>query len=358
MAMNKAIKFSFAAAGAFTGMTLSRVFIEPTKIVNSATMVLVYALAAILAGFIFYFFGNKVIEAVLEVMDKLENQLREMTLYELAIGSAGLIIGLVIANLIAIPIIKIDIIGVPLSVFLNVLFGALGILLALGKKNERFFDTIKSNASKADDDLNHCQPKVLDTSVIIDGRIADICGCGFIDGELLVPSFVLEELRHIADSPDAIKRNRGRRGLDVLNRMQKELKLPLRIVEVDMLPEAEVDNELLKLAKRLEGKVLTIDYNLSKVADFQKVPVLNINDLANALKPIALPGEDMTVQVVKDGKEVDQGVGYLDDGTMIVIEGGKKFIGENLDVTVTSILQTAAGRMVFAKPKCKIERAI
>jgi uncharacterized protein YacL len=274
------------------------------------------------------------------------------------LGSAGLIIGLVIANLIAIPINKIDIIGAPVSIVLNMLFGALGILLTFGRKNERIFDSIKSSASKSDADFSCCQPKVLDTSVIIDGRIADICRSGFIDGELIVPSFVLEELRHIADSPEALKRNRGRRGLDVLNMMQKELNLPLRIAEVDISPEAAVDNELLKLTKKLEGKVLTIDYNLSKVADFQKVPVLNINDLANALKPIALPGEDMTVQVVKDGKEVDQGVGYLKDGTMIVIEGGRKFIGENLNVTVTSILQTAAGRMVFAKPKCKIERAV
>jgi len=200
--------------------------------------------------------------------------------------------------------------------------------------------------------------KILDTSVIIDGRIVDICRSGFIEGELIVPSFVLEELRHIADSQDSLKRNRGRRGLDVLNMLQKDLEYPVKVENVEIPSDTEVDSALLKLAQKMGGKVLTIDFNLNKVADFQGVPVLNINELANALKPIALPGEEMTVQVIKDGKENGQGVGYLDDGTMIVIDGGRRHIGESLNVTVTSILQTAAGRMIFAKPKCNIERVM
>lgn len=356
--MNKVIKFSFAAAGALTGITLSRIFIKPTWFLNGAPMIVIYLAAAVIAGLLLYFFGVKITEIVLEEMEKLENYLRDMTLYELAIGSAGLIVGLVVANLIAIPINKIEIIGAPISVVINILFGSLGVLLTFGRRHENIFETIKSRASGAGAESGRCRPKVLDTSVIIDGRIADICRSGFLEGELIVPSFILEELRHIADSPDTLKRNRGRRGLDVLNMMQKELKLPIKVMEVDVSSEAEADKELLKLAAKLGGKILTTDYNLGKVADFQKVPVLNINDLANALKPIALPGEDMVVQVIKDGKEADQGVGYLEDGTMIVIEGGRRFIGENLNVTVTSTLQTAAGRMVFAKPKCKIERVV
>jgi uncharacterized protein YacL len=199
-------------------------------------------------------------------------------------------------------------------------------------------------------------PKVLDTSVIIDGRIFDICQTGFVEGTLIIPNFVLEELRHIADSSDSLKRNRGRRGLDILNRIQKELSIDVQIWEKDFPDLSEVDTKLLKLAQTINGKVITNDYNLNKVAEFQGVPVLNINELANAIKPVVLPGEEMQIQIIKDGKESGQGIAYLDDGTMIVVEGGRKFIGETIDVTVTSVLQTAAGRMIFAKQKEYLEK--
>ena len=193
--------------------------------------------------------------------------------------------------------------------------------------------------------------KVIDTSVIIDGRIFDLCQTGFIEGTLVIPSFVLDELRHISDSSDSLKRNRGRRGLDILNKIQKELEIETQIWEGDFKDIAEVDSKLLKLAQKLGGKVITNDFNLNKVAEFQGVPVLNINELANAIKPVVLPGEEMKIIVIKDGKESTQGIGYLDDGTMIVVEGGKKYIGEEILVIVTSVLQTSAGRMIFAKPK-------
>ena len=167
----------------------------------------------------------------------------------------------------------------------------------------------------------------------------------------MIPSFVLDELRHISDSSDGLKRNRGRRGLDILNKIQKELDIETQIWEGDFKEIAEVDAKLLKLAQTLGGKVITNDFNLNKVAEFQRVPVLNINELANAIKPVVLPGEEMKVIVIKDGKESTQGVAYLDDGTMIVVEGGRKFIGEEIFVVVTSVLQTAAGRMIFAKPR-------
>ena len=192
---------------------------------------------------------------------------------------------------------------------------------------------------------------MLDTSVIIDGRIFDICETGFIEGPLVIPNFVLDELRHISDSSDSLKRTRGRRGLDILNKIQKELSIETKIWEVDFPKIEEVDSKLLKLAQNLHGKVITNDYNLNKVAEVQGVPVLNINELSNAVKPVVIPGEEMVVDVVKDGKESSQGVAYLDDGTMIVVENGKRLIGEQIEVIVTSVLQTAAGRMIFAKPK-------
>lgn len=193
--------------------------------------------------------------------------------------------------------------------------------------------------------------KLLDTSVIIDGRIADISTTGFVEGILVVPQFVLTELQHIADSSDTLKRTRGRRGLDILKRLQDERASKVLITEIDFEDVAEVDLKLVRLAKKMDAQILTNDFNLNKVCELHRVQVLNINDLANAVKPVVIPGEDMQVVVIKDGKEHNQGVAYLDDGTMIVVEGGRSYIGQAITVTVTSVLQTSAGRMIFAKPK-------
>jgi uncharacterized protein YacL len=192
-------------------------------------------------------------------------------------------------------------------------------------------------------------PKVLDTSVIIDGRIADICKLGFIEGSLVIPRFVLAELQNIADSPEPLRRTRGRRGLDILNEIQKQVSINVRISEVDFPDIAEVDSKLVRLAKDIRGKIITNDFNLNKVAQFQGIEVLNINDLANALKPIVLPNEDFIIKIIKEGKEQGQGVGYLDDGTMVVVENGARLIGKEVKVTVTSVLQTSAGQMIFTK---------
>ena len=356
--LNNTIKFSFATVGGITGITLTRTFFTyQMKGVSLELKVIIYIIFSAALALAFYTAGSKLIEIVMDTLNKLESMLQKLTLYELVVSSIGLIAGLIIANLVTIPIKDIDIIGAPISIAANILFSCLGVAIAIGKKNESLFDSMKSKVSGLKSQENRPGPKVLDTSVIIDGRIVDILRCGFIEGELIVPSFVLDELRHIADSQDSIKRNRGRRGLDVLNMIQKELNCPVRIENTDTA-DGEVDRSLLKLAQKLGGTVMTTDFNLSKVADFQGVPVLNINELANALKPIALPGEEMVVQVIKDGKENGQGIGYLEDGTMIVIDGGRRHIGENLNVMVTSILQTAAGRMIFAKPKHTMERVI
>jgi uncharacterized protein YacL len=191
--------------------------------------------------------------------------------------------------------------------------------------------------------------KVLDTSVIIDGRVADVCETGFIDGTLMVPQFVLRELQLVADSSDQLKRNRGRRGLDILQRMQKMGTVQVQIVEEDFPQLREVDMKLIELAKEFEAKIVTNDFNLNKVAQVQGVPVLNINELANALKPVVLPGEAMRVFILKEGKEYNQGVAYLDDGTMVVVDNAKKMISKTIDIAVTSVLQTTAGKMIFGK---------
>ena len=194
-------------------------------------------------------------------------------------------------------------------------------------------------------------PKILDTSVIIDGRIADICETGFLEGPLIVPQFVLKELQHVAGSADALKRNRGRRGLDILQRVQKGFERDVHIVDHDFPNIRDVDAKLVALGKLLQGKVLTNDYNLNKVAELQGVPVLNINQLANTVKPVVLPGELMNVYVLKEGKEHGQGVAYLDDGTMVVIDNARKYLSKHVEVSVTSVLQTTAGRMIFSRLK-------
>jgi uncharacterized protein YacL len=263
--------------------------------------------------------------------------------------SIGLIIGLVVANLICIPILKIDIIGLPFSIVINISFGILGVALPIIKRNDGFMDFIKDTKLSNGKYDSRVIPKILDTSTIIDGRILDICNTGFLDGDIIIPSYVLEELRHIADSTDSLKRARGRRGLDVLNLLQKGGIFKVKIEDFDFPETIEVDERLIKTTQKLKGNLITTDYNLSKVAVLRDIKVLNINDLANAVKPIALPGEEMSVQIIKEGKEIGQGIAFLEDGTMIVVEGGRKYLGDTLPVIVTSVLQTSAGRMIFAK---------
>ncbi|MDR0469075.1 MAG: PIN domain nuclease [Peptococcaceae bacterium] len=290
----------------------------------------------------------------------------------------GLIIGLIIAYLAGPNISGIPIMGRFLPLALSVLLGYLGFSLGMKKWNE-IFNSIRirnlavrdrkkglqpdSGAMSVIADVSAegaliregagmiISPKILDTSVIIDGRISDIYKTGFLSGTIVVPRFVLTELQHIADSSDVLKRNRGRRGLDILNTMRKEMLGDMQVVESDFTDVSEVDAKLVLLARQMDGEILTIDYNLNKVAEFQDIRVLNINDLVNALKQVYLPGEEMVVHVIKEGKEQRQGIGYLDDGTMIVVDTGKKYINQTIHTVVTSVLQTSAGRMIFVKPK-------
>jgi uncharacterized protein YacL len=191
--------------------------------------------------------------------------------------------------------------------------------------------------------------KILDTSVIIDGRIADLCDTGFVEGALVVPQFVLKELQFVADSPDGLKRQRGRRGLDVLDRLQKSSQVEVVISDLDFPETPDVDSKLIECAKSMDGKIVTNDYNLNKVARIQGIKVLNINEVVNSLRPVALPGETMSVFILKEGKEKEQGVAYLDDGTMVVVDNSRRMIGQTVDVTVTSVLQTTVGKMIFGR---------
>jgi uncharacterized protein YacL len=220
--------------------------------------------------------------------------------------------------------------------------------VVIGARRGEWFEPARVIAAFKDASRLH-QYKVLDTSVIIDGRIADICETGFLDGTLVVPQFVLRELQQVADSSDSLKRNRGRRGLDILQRIQKMPHVQVQIVETDFPEVREVDLKLIEVAKRLSGKIVTNDFNLNKVAQLRGVAVLNINELANSLKPVVLPGEVLRVSVLKEGKEAGQGVAYLDDGTMVVVEQGKRAIGRTIEVSVTTVLQTTAGKMIFCR---------
>lgn len=306
---------------------------------------------------------------------------------DLIAACLGLTIGLIISALLAIPLRDLPAIWGQILPFVGaVLFGYLGVMIAVIRKTEiahlfqaafmrRGRDRDEERNERAEKErerskerdrerekekekekepalpIHATNPILLDTSAIIDGRIKDISQTGFINGTLVVPRFVLNELQRIADSADTMRRNRGRRGLEILNDLQKDASVPVEITDADVDGIAEVDGKLVKIARLIHCPIITNDFNLNRVAELQGVKVLNINELANAIKPVLLPGEDIMIKIMQDGKELGQGVGYLDDGTMIVVENGRQFMNTTIEVTVTRVLQTVAGRMVFAHPK-------
>jgi len=277
--------------------------------------------------------------------------IRQIPAQQLLAATIGLLIGLIIAALTSLPLQSLPSpLGSILPFLSMILFGYLGAWVMVMRERD-FFAILGGRFGREGSAKTASEKSVLlDTSVIIDGRIADISRTGFVDGTMMIPRFVLAELQHIADSSDSLRRNRGRRGLEMLNKLQKESIVPIRITDLDVEDVHEVDDKLIRLAKNLHCPVVTNDYNLNRVAELQGVRVLNINELANAVRAIVLPGESMKVRIVQEGKELGQGVGYLDDGTMVVVDNAKKFIGTNIDVTVTRMLQTNQGRMIFAAP--------
>lgn len=310
----------------------------------------------IIFGLLFFKLAPKLGRQGNKVADGIAADLQKVSTNELVMGTFGLIIGLVIAFLLShiyegmLP----NGIEIAINIISYLVLGYIGAIVSTrkGKDIRALFVHKNSGGTKG---KSEATPKILDTSVIIDGRIADIMKTGFIEGPIVIPEFVLVELRHIADSSDSLKRNRGRRGLDILNKIQEEYGIEIYNTDSEKALEEipEVDVKLLKLAQIMNGKVVTNDFNLNKVASIKNVEVLNINELANTLKPVVLPGEDMTLFLVKEGKENNQAVAYLDDGTMIVVEDGRRHIGKTITVQVTSVLQTAAGRMIFARPNMR-----
>ncbi len=287
---------------------------------------------------------------------KIEEKLKEIPL-KIIIGTlVGITIGLFITNLFISRLLLThakDIpITLPIYILLYFVMGYLG--FRIGEKKSHTLDLSKVPLiGKSERTEGN---KILDTSAIIDGRIADLCETGFIEGTFIIPQFVLYEIQHIADLQDPVRKTRGRRGLEILHRLQKQTQVKVKIVDIDFPKLKDVDSKLIALAKSLEGKIVTNDYNLNKVAELQGISVLNMNELATALKPAILPGEMLSIKIVKEGKEHGQGIGYLDDGTMIVVDDAKRLIGKSIDVIVTSLLQTTSGRMIFARIKEQAEK--
>jgi PIN domain protein len=358
---------------AYVGMDNLAPIIDPYLVTHFASFgdmsltvarIAVVVVGTILGIIIGYFVSSFILKQGLVIARRLERVLTHIPNQELIAGTIGLLFGLIIANLIGVAFNQVPIIGPYISIILSAIFGYSGVRLMARKGPEMYLNYMRQwkrgelstkkskgfkvfGSNKASD--NNGSSKLLDTSVIIDGRIKDLCATGFIEGPLVVPLFVLNELQIISDSADAMKRNRGRRGLDILKEMQDAKIVTIEIVEDDYDDLQEVDSKLMRLALEKQWKLMTNDFNLNKVARVQGIKVLNLNELANVLKPVLIAGEWIRVQVMKEGKEVQQGVAYLDDGTMIVVEDGRPYVGQEVEVMVTSVLQTSAGRMIFAR---------
>jgi len=333
----------FGLLGGYLGIDLASV----TTITNEG--------GAVIFGLVGALFGLVVTPLITtRPVNSLRHLLNQLEARTLGSGLAGLFVGLVIAALLAIPLSRLPgLLGEVFPFIGVVLFGYIGVAVFISRRNDIFsifsgraFPISEKSGARSDPE----RVILVDTSVIIDGRIADIAMTGFLVGELLIPRFVLDELQHISDSADGLRRQRGRRGMEILADLQESKTIPVRISDIDVEGTREVDSKLVILARQLNCPILTNDYNLNRVAEIQGVPVLNINELANSVKAVLLPGESVEVKIIQEGKERGQGVGYLSDGTMVVVEDGKDHMNEDIQSTVTKVLQTAAGRMIFAKP--------
>ncbi len=308
----------------------------------------IFTVSGILAGSFFVIFSEGLTQRIVRFTQEVEKRISRASFKTILFGAAGLIFGLLVAFLLSALVKDVDVplIAMPINIILYSICTYIGTVVGI-KMSAKY----SASFDEAVDRTEGARPKLLDTSVIIDGRIFDILKTGIIEGPIVIPEFILAELRHVADSEDPLRRGRGRRGLDILNRIQKELDIPVEISTQDPEDIAEVDAKLLRLAREMGGVVFTTDFNLNKVAAVQGVWVININELSNAVKSVLLPGEELHIQIVKKGREESQGLAYLEDGTMIVVENAADKIGEEMGVIVTSSLQTAAGRMIFAKPQ-------
>ncbi|MDO5026811.1 MAG: hypothetical protein Q4E50_03145 [Tissierellia bacterium] len=382
--IKKIAKLVIAIIGLLLGYSLMLLLLQTSvlKIGSVVWEVIAYIIAMLICGVGLYLLSDKIIRGILSMLDRAEKTLADIPAGDIAFGATGLLFGLIMSFFISYPLRSLEIpffgnvFGLILTIIIYIVLGSVGARLSLRYKEDviKLFapkydlagnDRKKTMVAKREINRKRHNPdqalaakldqaaraKTLDTSVLIDGRVASIVDSGFLEGPLVIPEFVLEELQFIADSADDLKRERGRRGLDIVKKLQDSKKVEVLISDMDYDDTAEVDIKLLKLTKDLDGKVMTNDYNLNKVASVQGIPVLNINDLANAVKTVVIPGEHMHVTIIKEGKEKKQGLAYLDDGTMIVVEDARDLIGKEIDVVVTTVLQTAAGKMIFAKPE-------
>jgi uncharacterized protein YacL len=335
--------------GLIAGVYYASFILTETHIQGYTLRAIVLLLTA-LAGALFGFFGLPYVTT--KPFFWLENKLNVTPLPDLVAATVGLLVGLLLAALVGLFLARLPwYLGFVISLIVALVFAYWGVTLGLNRRHELMALVVgPARAGSLVEGKAQDTGVLLDTSVIIDGRILDIAQTGFLRERMLVPHFVLAELQYIADSSDALRRNRGRRGLEVLNTLQKEPLVNIEFIDDDVPELNEVDMKLIKLAQRRSFAIMTNDYNLNRVAQLEGVKILNLNNLANALKPVVIPGEEMNVQVIKEGKEQNQGVAYLDDGTMIVVENGRRYINQTIGVVVTSVLQTAAGRMIFATP--------
>lgn len=349
------IRIAGAILGAVLGWQLSDVIVAAVPSLVPARVAL-YVVGVLAGGLLGYSVALWFWRWFERLMAWALGSLAHVSLRDMLLGAGGLAGGLVIAFLVGYPLSRIPGIGNYLFLAAALVFGYLGFHVAMQRRDEVSGSLLRVERGSSRGMRGRGVPKILDTSVIIDGRVADVVKAGFLESPLVIPRSVLTELQRIADSSDTLRRNRGRRGLDILQRLQQELQA-VQIIDDPKDPGLDVDGRLIAMAKSLRGWIVTNDFNLNKVAELQGIRVLNINELSQSLRPIVLPGEELSVQVVKDGKEAGQGIGYLDDGTMVVVEGGKRLIGEKSEVVVTSVLQTVAGRMIFGRPKEGVPQA-
>jgi uncharacterized protein YacL len=341
--LGKVLRWVLGAIGILTGYTIANTLIIPLLSAEAEGFIIpIYVAFCLVFGVILFFVTGWLFDFFNKIIGKAETTASGISFYEIIVGTGGLIIGLIVANLAALPFRNIPVAGDSIAILLNIVFGAFGMYFAIKHKDEISFDAFRKR--KPGDGT-----KILDTCVLIDGRIVDIIKSGFIEGSVMIPNFIIKELQTMADSSDSVKRGKGRRGLDVLENLVKDYEYA-ETVETDFDDtQQETDVKLLKYATKIKGRIITTDYNLNKVAAVTGIGVLNLNELATAVKKIAFPGEKLLLTISKEGKENGQGIGYLEDGAMVIVDNGREFIGSEQEVVVTSITQTSAGRLIFSK---------
>jgi len=341
--LGKVLRIVFGAIGVLTGFTIANTLVVPLISEDmSLIRIMTYVVLCLLLGVLLYYLTGKLFNFFIGFFGKAESSVSDISFYEIVVGTVGFIIGLIIANLVSIPFRNIEVIGNTIAILLNITLGIGGMYFAVSKKDEISFDAFRKR--KVGEGT-----KVIDSCVLIDGRITQIIQSGFIDGRVVIPQFIVKELQTMADSRDETKRTKGRRGLDVLETLVKDYEYA-EVVETEFdETEQETDVKLLKYSDKKKCRIITTDYNLNKVAAVTGIGVMNLNELAMAVKKMAYPGEKFRLLISKEGKENGQGVGYLEDGAMVIVENGREFIGKEKEVTVTSVTQTSAGRLIFSR---------